>query len=149
VAARSHVARGAAAPPPRAPGGRGILVEKIPLFAIAALSSALTFVAQSSAGAVRDLAHHPLALRAATALVAYPAYLASALWPGELSVLLRAPARVSGVAGGRWRAAARRRDDRAHSRSEAAAGAGRRLALVRRLARARDRARADRRSVAR
>jgi hypothetical protein len=68
--------------PPRAPGGtRQLFAEKLPLFALAALSCAVTFIAQSSAGAVRDLANYPLGVRIATALVAYPTYFASALWP--------------------------------------------------------------------
>ena len=76
-----------AAAPPRAPGGtRQLFAEKLPLFALAALSCAVTFLAQSSAGAVRDLANYPLGVRAATALVAYPAYFASAVWPADLSV---------------------------------------------------------------
>ena len=76
-----------AAAPPRAPGGtRQLFVEKLPLFALAALSCAVTFIAQSSAGAVRDLGSYPLGVRIATALVAYPTYVASAVWPADLSV---------------------------------------------------------------
>jgi protein O-mannosyl-transferase len=77
----------AAAAPPRAPGGtRQLFAEKLPLFALAALSCAVTFFAQSSEGAVRDLASYPLSVRVATALVGYPTYFASALWPDGLSV---------------------------------------------------------------
>ena len=76
-----------AAAPPRAPGGaRRLLGEKLPLFALAALSCAVTFVAQSSAGAVRDLDRYPPGVRVATALVAYPTYFATAVWPDGLSV---------------------------------------------------------------
>jgi tetratricopeptide (TPR) repeat protein len=76
-----------AAEPPRAPGGtQQLFAEKLPLFALTALSCAVTFSAQSSAGAVRDLANYPLGVRVATALVAYPTYLASAFWPAGLSV---------------------------------------------------------------
>jgi len=81
-----------AAAPPRAPGGaRQLVAEKLPLFALTAISSAVTFIAQSSAGAVGDLRHYPLAVRAATALVAYPTYCASALWPAGLSVYYQHP----------------------------------------------------------
>jgi hypothetical protein len=76
-----------AAAPPRAPGGtRSLFAEKLPLFALALLSCAVTFAAQSSVGAVRDLGHYPIGVRVATALVAYPSYVASALWPADLSV---------------------------------------------------------------
>jgi hypothetical protein len=76
-----------AAAPPRAPGGtRSLFAEKLPLFALALLSCAVTFAAQSSVGAVRDLGDYPLGMRVATALVAYPTYVASALWPADLSV---------------------------------------------------------------
>jgi hypothetical protein len=73
--------------PPRAPGGtRQLFAEKLPLFALTALACAVIFIAQSDAGAVRDLAHYPFGVRVATALVAYPTYFASALWPEGLSV---------------------------------------------------------------
>jgi protein O-mannosyl-transferase len=76
-----------AAAPPRAPGGtRRLLAEKLPLFALAVLSAAVTILAQSSAGAVRDLGSYPLGVRVATALVAYATYFASAVWPEGLSV---------------------------------------------------------------
>ncbi len=76
-----------AAAAPRAPGGaRQLFAEKLPFFALAALSCAMTLVAQSRAGAVRDLELYPLGVRVATALVAYPTYLASAAWPADLSV---------------------------------------------------------------
>ena len=81
-----------AAAPPRVPGGaRQILTEKLPLFALAVLSAAVTFLAQSSAGAVRDLGSYPLGVRVATALVAYPTYFANAVWPADLSVYYHHP----------------------------------------------------------
>jgi tetratricopeptide (TPR) repeat protein len=80
-----------AAEAPRAPGGWALLTEKIPLFAIVALSSVVTFFAQSSEGAVGNLARYPLAVRVATTLVAYPTYLASAAWPAGLSVFYPHP----------------------------------------------------------
>jgi tetratricopeptide (TPR) repeat protein len=80
-----------AAGPPRAPGSRAVLTEKVPLFAAAALSCAVTFFAQWSEGAVRDLARYPLGVRIATPLVAYPTYLANAVWPAQLSVFYPHP----------------------------------------------------------
>ena len=88
---------------PRAPGGtRQIFAEKVPFFAIAALSSAIAFLAQSSEGAVRSLDLYPIGVRVATALVAYLTYFANAVWPADLSVFYPHPGAfaVEQIAGG-------------------------------------------------
>jgi protein O-mannosyl-transferase len=92
-----------AAAPPRAPGGpREIVREKLPFFALALISSVTMVAAQASEGAVRDLSRYPLGVRVATALVGYPAYLVSALWPSGLSVFYSHPHGFSAwkIAGG-------------------------------------------------
>jgi Tfp pilus assembly protein PilF len=65
----------------------GTLVrEKLPLLALAALSSIVTFVVQRRGGAVMGLDVIPIRLRVANALVSYVAYLAKMLWPARLAV---------------------------------------------------------------
>jgi tetratricopeptide (TPR) repeat protein len=65
---------------------RGLVVEKIPLFALAAASAIMTLIAASRGGAVRTLAHEPIALRLSNALVSYAKYLVLAFWPNDLAV---------------------------------------------------------------
>jgi protein O-mannosyl-transferase len=60
--------------------------EKIPLFLLAAASSIITVVVQSSGGAVRSIDVLPLSTRAATALTSYVEYLVMAAWPTRLAV---------------------------------------------------------------
>jgi len=63
-----------------------LLREKLPLFALAAASSVMTFLAQSHGGAVRTFAAVPLALRLLNALVSYAKYLLLTFWPHDLAV---------------------------------------------------------------
>ena len=65
---------------------RGLVVEKIPLFALAAASAIMTLIAQSRGGAVRTLAHDPVTLRLSNALVSYAKYLLLTFWPNDLAV---------------------------------------------------------------
>lgn len=78
----------------REPGGdtpgRGtspwrLLAEKIPLVALSAAASAITFVAQARGGSVGSLTAYPLARRLANALEAYVVYLRKMLWPVDLA----------------------------------------------------------------
>jgi Tfp pilus assembly protein PilF len=46
----------------------------------------MTLIAQSRGGAVRTLAHEPIALRLSNALVSYVKYLLLAFWPNDLAV---------------------------------------------------------------
>jgi protein O-mannosyl-transferase len=65
---------------------RGLVIEKIPLFALAAASAMMTLIAQSRGGAVRTLAHDPVTLRLSNALVSYAKYLLLTFWPNDLAV---------------------------------------------------------------
>jgi tetratricopeptide (TPR) repeat protein len=65
---------------------RGLVVEKIPLFALVAASAVTTFVAQSHGGAVRTFRAAPIAFRLSNALVSYAKYLLFAFWPHDLAV---------------------------------------------------------------
>jgi tetratricopeptide (TPR) repeat protein len=71
----------------RASEGIGRLVlEKLPLLALAGLVSAAAVLSQGAAGAVATLEQVPLATRVANALVSYAAYLGKTLWPVDLAV---------------------------------------------------------------
>jgi tetratricopeptide (TPR) repeat protein len=63
-----------------------LVVEKIPLFALAAAASAVTFVAQREGGAVMSLEHLSVPERVGGAAVAYATYLAKTVWPVDLAV---------------------------------------------------------------
>jgi tetratricopeptide (TPR) repeat protein len=65
---------------------RGLVVEKIPLFALVAASAVVTSVAQSHGGGVRTFTEFPIALRLSNALVSYAKYLLLAFWPNDLAV---------------------------------------------------------------
>ena len=62
-----------------------LVIEKIPLFVLAVISSTITFVVQRAAGAVAGLDTIPLALRISTAIASYVAYLRKMLWPVDLA----------------------------------------------------------------
>ena len=65
---------------------RGLVVEKIPLFALVAASAVVTFLAQSHGGAVITFTQVPIALRLSNALVSYTKYVLLAFWPNDLAV---------------------------------------------------------------
>ena len=65
---------------------RGLLLEKAPLFAIAAIWSVVTVAAQQRGGAIRTLEQLPLLARAANALVSWAGYIGMTLWPSGLAV---------------------------------------------------------------
>ncbi len=67
------------------PGLLRLVREKLPLFALAAVSSAVTVLAQRHGGAVRGLEAVPLGLRLANALAAYLAYIGKMVWPVRLA----------------------------------------------------------------
>jgi tetratricopeptide (TPR) repeat protein len=62
------------------------VVEKLPLLALAAATSAVVFVAQRAAGAVVPLDSASAGTRIANALLAYAGYLGMTLWPHDLAV---------------------------------------------------------------
>ncbi|MBN2309867.1 MAG: tetratricopeptide repeat protein [Candidatus Hydrogenedentes bacterium] len=63
-----------------------LVLEKVPLFALAAGVSLVTYFAQRGGGAVRDLAEFPLRVRAGNAAISYVAYIVQTAWPARLSV---------------------------------------------------------------
>jgi tetratricopeptide (TPR) repeat protein len=68
--------------------------EKVPLFALAAASSLVTFFVQQRGGALSSLAHIPLGHRMANAVIASGTYALKAVWPDGLSVFYRYPASI-------------------------------------------------------
>jgi tetratricopeptide (TPR) repeat protein len=78
-------------------GGRtagALLIEKLPLFALAAAASAAAYLAQRSWGAVGSLAVYTPAARVANALVAVAAYLRDTVAPLRLAAFY--PLRIDG-----------------------------------------------------
>ncbi len=66
-----------------------LVLEKLPLFALSALSAGLTWMAQSGSGAV--LQGLPFQYRLANALVAYTGYLQKTVWPFKLAIFYPHP----------------------------------------------------------
>jgi tetratricopeptide (TPR) repeat protein len=60
--------------------------EKIPLFALTAISSVITYAVQQQGGAMSTVEGIALPVRVANALVAYVSYLGKAFWPVQLAV---------------------------------------------------------------
>ena len=60
--------------------------EKLPFFALAAVSCGVTIWAQHSAGAINSLERLPLGARMANAVVSYVWYMEKAVWPSGLAV---------------------------------------------------------------
>lgn len=75
----------------RAPSRR-LVVEKLPLLALALASSVVTFLVQQQAGAVKGLDALPFDHRLANAVMAYAAYIGKMLWPVQLAAIYPYPA---------------------------------------------------------
>ena len=72
-------------------GPAGLILEKAPLFLLAAASSVVTLVVQRAGGAVRSFESFPLSVRMSNALVAYAGYLKTLVWPAHLAVFYPHP----------------------------------------------------------
>lgn len=66
---------------------RARIIEKIPFFVLAAISSALTTMAQQQGGALGSLEIIPVSERVANAVLSYGRYLKMLVWPVDLTVL--------------------------------------------------------------
>lgn len=64
---------------------RALVVEKVPLFALAAASSAITLLVQHGGGALRSTAELSIPNRFGNAVLAYAGYLANTAWPVDLA----------------------------------------------------------------
>jgi len=63
-----------------------IIIEKIPFFVLAAVSSVITFIVQKVSGAVININALPLQDRVANAIVSYMRYIGKMVWPQNLAV---------------------------------------------------------------
>jgi len=68
-----------------------LILEKIPLFALAAVSSLVVFFAHESVGAIGRLEILPTKMRVANALVSYVQYMGKMIWPHPLAVFYPHP----------------------------------------------------------
>jgi tetratricopeptide (TPR) repeat protein len=69
---------------PHSCNNRRVLLEKLPLLALAASSCVITLIAQKKGGAISSLSGLPFWARCANALVGYVRYLVSTFWPTGL-----------------------------------------------------------------
>jgi protein O-mannosyl-transferase len=65
--------------------------EKVPLFAMAALSATITLYAQHTGGALGSVVALPLGMRVKNAIYSYGIYLCKAVWPSDLAVFYPHP----------------------------------------------------------
>ncbi len=72
--------------------GRKLLVEKVPLFALCAVSAVVTVLAQRAGAAVRSLQGYPPGTRILNAAESYVVYLWQTIWPRGLTVHYPYPA---------------------------------------------------------
>ena len=84
--------------PPRWAQAKPLIVEKLPLLALSAVASILTFVAQRTYGAVIELQRLSLSDRLANAALSYVAYIGMALWPANLGALYPGTVPAAGAA---------------------------------------------------
>jgi tetratricopeptide (TPR) repeat protein len=82
-----------------------LLLEKIPLAALSAISSAVTFTVQRSQGSMQPADVVPIQLRVANALVSYVWYIGKTIWPSSLSVLYPHPNLAGGTPWAAWQVA--------------------------------------------
>ena len=68
-----------------------LVVEKLPLFALSAASSVITYLVQKQEGAVVTAQQFPLTERFGNALISYWSYIGKILWPTDLSVIYLQP----------------------------------------------------------
>jgi tetratricopeptide (TPR) repeat protein len=64
---------------------KNLCVEKLPFFALAAVSSIVTYWAQELGGSVATAENLPIHFRVTNALIAYATYLGKMLWPADLA----------------------------------------------------------------
>src|SRR5439155_19682171 len=70
---------------------RGLIVEKLPLFALAAASVAVTLWGTKTAGNILDTETVPFSMRLANVPVSYARYLGKMFWPDGMTVFYPMP----------------------------------------------------------
>ena len=86
----------------RGPGVASLVLEKVPLFVLSAMSIGLTFEAQRQLGAIAAIENLTIGSRISNAIVSYVAYIGQAFWPVDLAAfypyrLVIPPALVAGA----------------------------------------------------
>jgi tetratricopeptide (TPR) repeat protein len=69
-----------------------LVLEKVPFFALSAISCVFTFAAQAKAGSVVPLEYMPFEPRLANTVMAYFGYVQKCVWPSRLTLLYLIPA---------------------------------------------------------
>ena len=72
-----------------------LVVEKLPLLGIAAISSVATVIAQREGGSLGAVSSFPLGLRIANAVTSYLAYIEKTFWPAGLAAFYPYPRSIS------------------------------------------------------
>jgi tetratricopeptide (TPR) repeat protein len=72
-----------------------LLLEKIPLAAVASVSIALTILAAQTGGALTTFTHYPVTVRLANSLHSYTAYIGKFFWPRDLAVFYPYPGNLA------------------------------------------------------
>jgi len=67
------------------------LLEKVPLFALAILSSIVTYIAVKKAGTIQSIEAIPLSVRIGNAFVSYITYISKMIWPSNLALFYPHP----------------------------------------------------------
>ena len=99
----------ATAPAPSGPWWRAwvpLVIEKWPWFALAAVSSVVTFYVQRTSGSMHSAETIPLGLRLQNAVISYGVYLWKMVWPVGLAYFYPHPAMRGGVSAAQLVAAA-------------------------------------------
>jgi protein O-mannosyl-transferase len=94
---RTQWAKPAAGESVKAPPSQ-LLKEKLPFFALAAVSCVVTYWAQRGGGTVVSLARLPPGMRVANALLSYVGYMGKAFWPMGLAVFYPLQVRLPAAA---------------------------------------------------
>ncbi len=71
-----------------------LVLEKVPLLALAAASSIMTYVAQASKATTAPLEHFPLGQRVSNALISSVLYLVKTVWPASLAAFYPHPSSI-------------------------------------------------------
>jgi protein O-mannosyl-transferase len=69
----------------------GLVIEKLPLFALSIATSLVTYVVQERGGAVSSVERIPIGARVENALVSYFIYIEKLFWPSHLAVFYPLP----------------------------------------------------------
>jgi Tfp pilus assembly protein PilF len=68
-----------------------LILEKLPFFVLATVSSIVAFLAQERGGALRALDLFPIEVRIANAVISYASYIGKTIWPHHLAVFYPHP----------------------------------------------------------